>query len=162
MKIKLRKMTLHEYNVFYDYSSNQHANELMRELNISFDKALHETEIELKEMLPDGLDTKHNSLMVIEDTLDAKIVGFIWYLYELTNDIQQVFLSDFVIQKQERQKGYATAALYEMGKTAKSCGCEESVLFVANENVPAQKLYTKCGYAFLKDNGNGMFMKKKL
>lgn len=162
MKIKLRKMTLQEYNVFYDYSSNQHANELMRELNISFDKALHETETELKEMLPDGLDTKNNSLMVIEDTLDSKIVGFMWYLYELTNDIQQVFLCDFVIQKQERQKGYATAALYEMEKIAKSCGCEESVLFVANENVPAQKLYTKCGYIFLKNNGNGMFMKKKL
>lgn len=162
MKIKLRKMTLQEYDAFYDYSSNQHANELMWELNIPFDKALQETETELKEMLPDGLDTKDNSLMVIEDMSDGKSVGFMWFLYELTNDVQQVFLCDFVIQKQERKKGYATAALYEMEKNAVSRGCEESVLFVANENLPAQNLYTKCGYDFLRNNGNGMFMKKKL
>lgn len=160
MKIRLRKMTLQEYNTFYNYSINNHANELMKEINISLDVALCQTEAEVKEMLPDGLDTKDNSLMVVEDISDSRNIGFIWYLYELTDDIPQVFLSDFVIKEQERQKGYATAALNEMEKTAITCGCKESVLFVAKENIPAQKLYAKCGYAFLRNMGDGMFMKK--
>lgn len=58
-------MTLHEYEAFYDYSSNHHANELM---NIFFGEALREAKIELNEMLPDGWNTKNQS--------DSKFVGF--------------------------------------------------------------------------------------
>lgn len=161
MKIKLRKMVLQEYNDFYNYSSNNNINELMKEKDISFEEAVYQTEIELKEMLPDGLDTKNNSLMIIEES-HSRNVGFIWYLYEMTDGIQQVFLCDFIIKEKERRKGYAMAALNEMEKNAIACGCKESVLFVRKGNMPAHELYAKCGYVFLRNMDDGMFMKKKL
>jgi hypothetical protein len=65
-------MTLQEYNSFYEYSVNNHADELMREMNISFEDALNQTETELKEMLPSALDTEDNTLMVIEESTEGR------------------------------------------------------------------------------------------
>ncbi len=162
MNIRLRTMTAREYGDFLTYSKIHHADELMKEINLTADEALQETEKELKEMLPDGLDTKDNHLMVIEEMADQRIVGFIWYLSEWTGGVKQVFLCDFVIYEPERRKGYATAALGEMEKHAKTHGCEESVLFVANDNAAARNLYAKCGYVFLKKDDYGNFLKKQL
>ena len=162
MNIQLRKMTAQEYSDFYEYSKNHHAEELMKELNMTPDEALIETEQELIEMLPDGLNTADNFLFVIEGLADRKKVGFMWYLFESTDHVKQVFLCDFVIQERDRRKGYATAALYEMEKHAGDNGSRESLLFVANDNTAAKKLYAGCGYGFLKNGDYGVFLKKTL
>lgn len=162
MNIRLRTMTAQEYNDFYEYSKIHHADELMKELHLSFDEAIQETENELKEMLPDGQDTKDNFLMVIEDAADHRTVGFIWYLFELTDNVKQAFLCDFVIYEPERRKGYAAAALSGMEQRAKKHGCQKSVLFVADDNSVARNLYAKCGYVFLKKGDCGSYLKKKL
>ena len=162
MNIRLRAMTAKEYEDFYEYSKIHHADELIEEINLTADEAMAETEKELQEMLPDGLETKDNCLMTIEDAADHRTVGFIWYLFEMTDWVRQIFLCDFVIQEQERRKGYASAALYEMERQAKTHGCQESVLFVANDNLPARNLYARCVYDFLKDSDYGKFLKKKL
>lgn len=124
--------------------------------------ALRQTEAEENEMLPNGIDTENNSLMVIENICAHKGIGFMWYIYEVTEGVQQVFLCDFVINEKERRKGYATEALSEMEKYAANHGCKESVLFVAKNNEPAQKLYAKSGYEFLREFEHGMYLKKKL
>lgn len=162
MKVVLRKMTLQEYNSFYEYSVNNHANELMREMNISFEDALNKTEAELKEMLPADLDTVDNTLMVIEESTEGRNVGFMWYLYEEIDGIKQVFLSDFVIKKDERRKGYATAALNQMKMNAKEYDCKESVLFVSKDNISAIKLYSSCGYIPFREYGDGIYMKMQI
>ncbi|HCR41195.1 MAG TPA: hypothetical protein DIW41_09875, partial [Lachnospiraceae bacterium] len=145
-----------------EYSINNHASELMKEMDISFEDALSQTEAEVQEMLPDGMNTKDNSLMVIEDIPGSRNVGSIWYLYEVTDGVQQIFLCDFVIDESERKKGYATEALSVMERNAIEYGCKVSVLFVAKENEPAQKLYAKCGYIFHREQDDGMYLKKKL
>ena len=162
MNIRLRAMTAKEYEDFYEYSIIHHADELMEEINLTADEAMAETEKELQEMLPDGLETKDNCLMTIEDAADHRTVGFIWYLSERTDGVKQAFLCDFVIYHQERRKGYATAALREMEKLARRRGCTESVLFVSHVNLPARNLYAGCGYVFLKKGDYGEFLKKKL
>ena len=162
MNIRLRAMTAKEYEDFYEYSKIHHADELMEEINLTADEAMAETEKELQEMLPDGLETKDNCLMTIEDAADHRTVGFIWYLSERMDGVKQAFLCDFVIYHQERRKGYATAALREMEKLARRRGCAESVLFVAHDNLPARNLYAGCGYVFLKKGDYGEFLKKRL
>lgn len=162
MSISLRKMTSNEYDEFFKWSRNNHVKELIKDTNMSLEDALSQTEVEVKEMLPDGINTENNSLMVIENVLDNRNVGFMWYLYEETHGVQQVFLCDFVIDELERRKGYATEALYVMEQNATEFGCKECVLFVAKENEPAQRLYSKNGYIFLKEMDYGMYLKKKL
>lgn len=162
MKVNLRKMTLQEYDIFLEYSMSDHAREMVKENNISFEDALMQTKAEVQEMLPAGLDTRDNSLMIIEDLMNGKNVGVMWYLFEETDGVKQVFLSDFVIDENERRKGYATAALEEMNKSALEYGCEESVLFVAKDNDPAIRLYSNYGYKYFREFEDGIFMKKEL
>ena len=89
-----------------------------------------------------------------------KAVGIIWYLFEMTDGIKQVFLSDFIIKEEERRKGYAYAALIEMEGEAKRNGCVESIIYVWKHNSPGINLYTKCGYVAFRELDDGMYMKK--
>ena len=113
-------------------------------------------------MLPDGLDTKDNHLIVIEEMADQRIVGFIWYLSEWTDGVKQVFLCDFVIYEPERRKGYASGAISEMLRIAKESGCEFGSLFVWDHNPEGEKLYEKCGFATVRAAEGGKYMRKAL
>lgn len=44
--------------------------------------------------------------------------------------------------------GYGEEALYEMDEAARQLLCKKCVLFVADANVNARKLYEKCGYIY--------------
>ena len=162
MKVKLRKMTLQEFDIFYEHSTTDYAKDLMKDTDITFEIALSQAKVEFVEMLPDGLDTKDNSLMVIECSAEVKTVGVLWYLYEVTDGVNQVFLSDFIIKRDERRKGYATATMNELEKDAIECGCTESVLYVSKDNIPGINLYIKCGYSAFRQLAGGMYMKKRL
>lgn len=162
MEIELRKMTAAEYAEFYEWSFNNHVKELVRDTNISTEEAIKQTVTEVQDMLPDGIDTEDNYLMTIVDSLNKKSIGFIWYLYEKTDGIQQSFLCDFFINEPERLNGYASKALTSMEHNASGYGCQESFLFVAKENEAARNLYAKCGYSFLRELDEGMYLKKKL
>lgn len=162
MKVRLRRMSEKEFKEFSEYSTNDYAKDLMEESQITLQEALSQAREELLEMLPEGLDTKDNALMIVEDWSDGRAVGIIWYLFEETNEEKQVFLSDFVIKEEERRKGYATAALVEMELDAQRNGCKESVIYVWKHNLPGIKLYTKCGYITFRDLDDGMYMKKEM
>lgn len=160
MKIKLRRMTLQEFKAFCEYSINDYAKDLVREKHIDSERALSQAKKEFMEMLPDGLDTPDNELMVIERIIDSAEAGFIWYLYEMTEGVKQAFVSDFVVKEEERRKGYATEALAEMEKKAVESGCAESILYVSKDNAPGINLYTNCGYIAFRPTEDGMYMKK--
>ena len=162
MTALLRPMTEQEYLAFYEYSRSQHIKDLMNERGMTCDEARRETERELAELMPDGPTAPDNHVMAVEDGTDHRVVGYLWYIYEWYDDTRQVFVCDFGICEPERRKGYAAAALGEMEKRAGADGCEESVLFVDNDNEPAQRLYARCGYARLKDAAHGRYLKKKL
>lgn len=146
MKVRLRKMSLQEFETFREYSTNSYAKDLMLDQNISSESALKQAIAEFSCMLPEGVKTKDNSLMMIEDENSQKTVGIIWYLYEITEGIKQVFLNDFIIYEEERRKRYATAALSEMVHNATKVGCRQSTIYVWKHNLPGVNLYTKCGY----------------
>ena len=146
MKVRLREMSLQEFETFREYSTNDYAKDLMKEQNISPESALKQAVTEFSDMLPEGIKTKDHSLMMIEDENSQKTVGIIWYLYEITEGTKQVFLNDLLIYEQERRKGYAMAALSEMVHNAARAGCRQSIIYVWKHNPPGVNLYTKCGY----------------
>ena len=160
MNVQLRKMNTREFQQFKRYSIEDYSKDLMENSEMSFEEAMIQSKKEFTEMLTDGVDTPDTELMVIEDTDTQKKVGVIWYLYEVTDGIKHTFLSDFVIKEEERRKGYATAALYEMEKRASMNGCTECRLFVWKHNPKGIKLYTKVGYTEFRDEDDGMYMKK--
>ncbi len=56
--------------------------------------------------------------------------------------------------------GYGEEALYEMDEAARQLLCKKCVLFVADANVNARKLYEKCGYIYRNERENGRYMDK--
>lgn len=162
MNVRLRKMTVSEFELFKQYSIKDYAIDLTNNFGLSLKEAQSQAEKEFIDMLKDGVDTKDNDLMIIEDCNDKKNVGVIWYLYEHTDGIKHTFLSDFIVKKEERRMGYATAALYEMEKESSKHGCTESRLYVGKNNKKAINLYTKVGYEVFRNEDDGMYMKKVL
>ncbi len=162
MKVQLREMSKVEFKVFSEYSIYDYANDLVKSSNIMMDEAHVQAKREFAEMLPNGLDTKDNVLRIIVDVAEEKAVGIIWYLFELTDDVKQVFLSDFIIKEEERRKGYASAALIEMERDARKNGCAESIIYVWKHNQPGINLYTTCGYVTFRELDDGTYMKKRI
>ena len=162
MEVQFREMSEEEFKIFYENSINDYVNDLIKSSVITMEEAFAEAKREFAEMLPNGLGTKDNELRIIVDAADEKAVGVIWYLFEMSDDIKQVFLSDFIIKEEERRKGYAFAALTEMEREAQRNGCAESIIYVWKHNSPGINLYTKCGYAAFRELDNGMYMKKRI
>ena len=162
MSIELRTMTPEEFHIFYRWSMEHHVLELMEEENLSRDAAIREAAAELAQMLPHGLDTERQQLMTIEEPDSGEMVGFLWTLHEETEGRRQSFLCDLAIWEHCRRRGYATAALALMEQRAVEDGCQESVLFVADQNTAARALYEKCGYRILRKYSYGAFMIKQL
>jgi ribosomal protein S18 acetylase RimI-like enzyme len=161
-KVRLRKMSKNEYADFCEYSIKDYAIDLQKEHDISLEESVKQAEEEFTDMLPQGLDTKDNALMIIEDYETGKDVGIIWYLFEVTDGISHTFLSDFIIKEEDRRKGYAIAALDAMEDDARNQGCIESRLYVWTHNPPGLNLYKKCGYVTFREVRGGMYMKKSL
>ena len=162
MEVQFRAMSEEEFKIFYENSINDYVNDLMKSSVITIEEALAEAKREFAEMLPNGLGTKDHALRIIVDAVEEKAVGVIWYLFEMTDDIKQVFLSDFIIKEEERRKGYASAALTEMERDAQRNGCAESIIYVWKHNPPGINLYTKCGYVAFRELEDGMYMKKRI
>lgn len=162
MSVILRTMTDDEYEVFYRWSVEQQAEELMEEHQISRQSAIKEAETEIAQMLPRGLHTEQNHLLTIEECDSKRSVGFIWTVHEETSGRKQSFICDFAIWESERLKGYGAAALCLSEKLAAEAGCRESVLFVADRNAAARALYIKCGYRSLRRQSYGAYLVKQL
>ena len=160
MSVRIRRMTDEEFEIFYHWSVEHHAKELMEEAHLSWEEAIQETMKEVSEMLPDGLNTENNDLMTIE--AEGESAGFIWTVLEETDGRKQSFVCDFAIWASKRRKGYGAVALCLAEKNAGEAGCRESVLFVADKNDAARALYEKCGYQVLRQAGYGRYMTKQL
>lgn len=160
MSVQIRKMTKAEFELFYHWSVEQNVKELMEELHLSREEAMKKTTAELAQMLPDGLNTEYNHLLTI--VADEECAGFIWTVHEEFEGRKQNFVCDFAIWESKRRKGYGAAALSLVEKHAADAGCQESVLFVSNENDAAIALYQKCGYHLLRPEGYGKYMVKSL
>lgn len=159
-RIQLRKMTEKEFAEYVLYSNEHHATSLQKEKGIGKEEALMETEEGLKRMLPNGMKTLDNYLMIVERQEDSVTVGYMWYMYDHRKTDTYLFLCDFFIFEEERQKGYGKEALCEMDEAARQLSCKKCVLFVGNENMSARKLYEKCGYIYRNERENGRYMDK--
>ena len=160
MPVTIRKMTAAEFDVFYKWSMENHAAELMADLQISRENAIPQAVAELDRMLPNGPATPHHNLMTI--VAAGKSVGFIWTIYENQECQTQCFVCDFAIWEPMRRKGYGNAALGMAEKAAVAAGCQEAVLYARDDNTAAKALYAKCGYRVLRQSGRGKYMVKQL
>ena len=156
--IELHEMIKDEYEAFCKLTLADHVRELTEVEGKTPEEAKRQALEEFNEVLPDGLDTPENFVMLIKS--DGVDVGYIWTYHELCDGKKQSFICDFLIYEAQRRNGYGAEALRVMEEKARNAGCVESVLFVEDKNARAIRLYEKCGYVFLRKMEYGMYMKK--
>ncbi len=162
MSVVLRKMTGDEFDVFYRECIDQLTQELMEELNLSYQEANEAAIKEFTGIVTDGLQTKNNFPMVIVEEDSGDTVGFVCVLYKGEDDDKMNFIYNLSICEDKRRKGYATTALNLIEKMAAEAGCLVSILFVKDSNTGARALYSKLGYRDYKQDGCGKYMLKEL
>ena len=160
-RVHLRGMDADEFLRFREFSIAEYAGDLMTRQRVSGQEARQQAQAEFDSELPQGRETQNQHVMMILDAQSGQSVGWLWYLFEETDGIRQVFLNDLFIEEAERRKGYATAALTEMERNAIQDGCAECVLHVFYHNEAAIRLYQQCGYRPFRQTDEGIYMKKR-
>ena len=142
--ITLHPMTQAEYEAFLQISYDSYADDLMgAEKGITREAAIEEAKSEVKELLPEGLDTKNHFLLAIRDENGTQ-AGYLWYD---VMGLSKAFIDDLLIFPPFRRKGYALQALKLLEESVQ---VPHITLHVFENNEAARRLYEKAG--FVHDN----------
>ena len=158
--IHFREMTEEEFEEYKVYSIEDYAYDLVRSGNETKETALASSVEEFYEILPQGLETRHQHIYVIVADQD-KEVGVIWYGPHYKQK-EMAFIFDILVRSDARNKGYGTAALHRIEQDAAEHGYTRIGLNVFNFNKKALALYEKCGYTPLERFDGNMHMHKKI
>lgn len=158
----LKPMTGDDFGRFRAYSITSFAEDLIIAETLPRKEAFAQAERSFGQLLPDGPDPENHFLMTVSDAQTGTGAGWIWFFFEEAENVRRVWLADLFIFENERRKGFASAALAEMERTAKENGCVESALWVWDHNTAGRGLYEKCGYRVSENGSGGAILKKSL
>ena len=144
--IALRKMSEDQYLDFIDYFISDYAIEIMENYKKSKEDALGIASREVKIDLPEGIHTKKNTLLCIdlEEEARQEIIGYLWY--EENKDESSVFIYDFYIRPEYRNKGYGKKSMSALEEELKNAKIGQIKLRVAYSNEKALALYKELGF----------------
>ena len=109
--------------------------------------ALQRSGEEFRSLLPQGLDTPDNHLFEILENEAGAVVGFVWYAIERKHGACAAYVYDLEIKVEYRRQGHALRALQALEAQAAASGAGSIGLNVFADNVAAQSLYRRLGYA---------------
>jgi len=145
--IQFEPFTSEDFRAYVEKAAKEYAEEKVKSRNWENEEAPILAEQEFKTLLPDGLDTKDNSLYSIVEVPSKQKVGFIWIASNVPHTLKNdLFVYDFEIFEQFRRRGFATLALQLLESKARELGKDRITLHVFGHNTAARKLYAKSGF----------------
>ena len=141
--IKLRPMLPQEYAGYLAYFLPDYAIEITANYDLPPADALARAKGEIATDLPDGVETKGQVLLSIQD-LDEGLVGYLWYKPDLK--AKSAFIYDFHTLPPFQGKGLGKAALKALEALLLEQGITQIGLRVAADNARAQGLYRSAGF----------------
>ena len=148
--IKLIGMAEGEFAVYLSRAIPDYAAEKVQAGNWLEAEALERSRKEYEDLLPQGVQTQGNYLFTLINESNEP-VGYLWYA-RLEKYPQVAFIYDFEIYSAFRRRGYASQALNELARLARSQGFKKLELHVFGFNTAARELYKKSG--FIETNVN--------
>lgn len=142
----LKPMNETEYRRFLDYAIADYAEEKVRAGNYAPVDAMVLSTQEYQELLPDGVDTKDNFLLMLVDEAISKTVGFIWLMLQQTGTLHTVVIVNILVYEEFRGQGYGTRVLHLVEEKARSLGIGRITLHAFGHNTRARSLYERLGY----------------
>ena len=145
--IELVPMNEKELADYIKTSVQNYANEKVKSGNWDQSDALEKAKKEFDKLLPDGLNTPGQYLFTVKDKTANKNVGMIWVgVRDQGDEISGAWIWDFLINDEERRKGYGTETLSALENVLVTLGQKRVSLHVFGHNEAAIGLYRKVGY----------------
>jgi RimJ/RimL family protein N-acetyltransferase len=108
--------------------------------------ALQLAEQTYQHLLPDGLASPNQYLLMIADELSGRKVGTLWFAVRDEGAGPEAFVYDVRIFEEFRRRHYATHAFRALERYARTLGLTTIYLQFLGENFAARTMYEKLGY----------------
>jgi ribosomal protein S18 acetylase RimI-like enzyme len=142
----LRIMTSAEFSDFKLDVSKRYAKERVLSDDCSDAQANTDADNVLDGLLPDGVATDDNHLLVIVETNADLVVGTVWAQIRLRNLKKTAHILDLHIFETYRRKGYGRLAMQLVEQRLFSEGVMKITLHVFGHNTSAIQLYQNLGF----------------
>ena len=146
MKINLTTMSSENYKEYLSLAVPDYAKDKVEAGTWQTDEAEELSLQSFNNYLPDGVETANQYLFSIVDSAIEKIVGYLWIHLDKNGASPKIFVYDFIIFEEFRNKGYGKNSLTELEKYAKSIDVTEIGLHVFAHNKIALHTYEKNGF----------------
>lgn len=148
--IKLKCMTLQEFNEYMRTSVPTFAKELEKTGEFTKEQAEESAQRQFDELLPDGISSEGHHFFNIVDEEKMRTVGILWVAMKSENGKISAFIYDLEVYESERGKGVATQAMRQADVFSREKGAVEIWLHVFANNTIAFHLYENLGYRIRK------------
>ncbi|MGZ4133015.1 MAG: GNAT family N-acetyltransferase [Actinomycetota bacterium] len=137
-------MTPEEFAAYLTWVVDDYAAELARNGKATGETALGQARASFDDLLPQGLDTPRQVLLVGEDAADGRRIGHLWFG---PSDVEgRAWLYDVTVEEAQRGKGYGRALMQGFEDAARAHGYAAAGLNVFGDNAVARSLYLSLGY----------------
>ncbi len=144
--VGLVPMTPEEFAEYQKWSIPDYAEAHVRAGQWDPEHALERSQQEHDRLLPKGLSTPDHYFWTLRDDQTGLRVGEIWYALQSEGGPPGLFIFWIGVRPDHRRKGYASAAISELGAHARELKANRISLHVFADNSPARDLYEKLGF----------------
>jgi ribosomal protein S18 acetylase RimI-like enzyme len=144
--VRLRAMTPDEFTEYLDWVVDDYAGELERNGKATGEAAVAASRASFDGLLPDGVETEGQTLLIAEDEDEARRVGLLWF-GPSTDDASMAWIYDITVDEDRRGEGWGRAIMRAFEGEARSRGYTRAGLNVYADNQVARRLYESLGYA---------------
>ncbi len=144
-EVRLRPMTDDEFVDYLDWVVDDYAAELERNGKAVGDAATDASRSSFASLLPGGVNTPGQVLLIAEDPEEGARVGVLWF-GPSRDDPKMAWINDVTIDPDRRGQGWGRAALRAFEGEARARGYTRAGLNVYADNHVARRLYQSMGY----------------
>lgn len=144
--VQLRKMTQAEYHDYLSSAISDYAEEKVIAGTWQQEEALRLATESFQTLLPQGCQTDHEYLYMIQLENSKEVLGSLWVHLEEKMDFTSFFIYDFIIFETYRNQGFGRKALTALEQLAKQQGVQRIDLHVFAHNQGAVHLYQSVGF----------------
>jgi ribosomal protein S18 acetylase RimI-like enzyme len=144
--VRLRSMTAEELTEYLDWVVDDYAAELERNGRATGSAAVAASRASFDGLLPDGVETEGQTLLIAEDEEGDRRVGLLWF-GPSTDDASIAWIYDITVDEDRRGEGWGRAIMRAFEGEARSRGYARAGLNVYADNQVARRLYESLGYS---------------
>lgn len=144
--LHLRKMTQQEYQEYLTTAITDYAEEKIIAETWQKEEALELAKNSFQQLLPQGSETDHEYLYMIQLENSEEVIGNLWVHLEKKSELTIFFIYDFIIFDAYRNQGFGRKALAALEILAKQKNVQRIDLHVFAHNKGAVHLYQSVGF----------------